>query len=143
MNPKTGTDLPEGGSEAPDENGASDESAFLPFFYRNFIICGVAGTLLCFFFGVSAGGSFGFGFFSIALILFLWHFTLQNTLKPRKTSAGWESLMVFVRYFLLGGLFYGIISLFVVNWAWYVAGTVTLVVSLLISTILYDKKISI
>jgi len=119
-----------------------EDNRFLHFFYKTFIICGVVGSLLSLLFGWTAGGSFAFGFLSIATILFLWHFTLRSSLRPRKTSAGWESLLIFVRYFLLGGLFYGMISLFVVNWPWYLAGTVTLLVGLLISTFLYDNKIT-
>ncbi len=117
-----------------------EKTDFLKFFYKVFIICGVVGSILSCLFGWVSGWSFAFGFGTIATILFLWHFTLRNTLKPRKTTAGWESLMIFVRYFLLGGLFYGMISLFVVNWPWYLAGTFTLLIGLLISTFLYDRK---
>ncbi len=114
---------------------------FLRFFYRVMLICGFVGLPVCFLFGgLSGGGSYGLGFFSIALIIGLWHLTLHYTLKPRKTHWIWESLLIFVRYALLGVLFYAMISLFVVSWLWYIAGTIIILPALLISTLLYDRE---
>ncbi len=117
------------------------KTEFLYYFYRVFAICGAVGMPIGFLIGGADGLlSFILGLLSIALIVVLWHLTLHFTLKPRKTGWAWESLMVFLRYILLGGLFYAMISLFAVRWFWYLAGTTMILPGLLITTLLYDKE---
>ena len=109
---------------------------FLSLFYKVFAVCGLSGSLIAMAWGWSAGFSFALGFGTMALIFFLWDLTLRHTLKPRKASWAAESMLVFFRYILLGGLFYVMISLFVVRWAFYLAGTTTMILSLLITAYL-------
>ena len=120
--------------------GAIEEQQFLRFFYKVFLICGAVGTLACLPLGTDRAGSFAFGFGCIATILFLWHLAVDRLVKPRKTSSATQTLLVFIRYVLLGSVFYGIISLFAVQWAWFVAGTLTMLSGLLISTALFKRS---
>ena len=120
--------------------GAIEEHQFLMFFYKVFWVCGVVGSLACLAVGPPQAGSFAFGFGSIATILFLWHLAVDRLVKPRKTSSATQTLLVFIRYVLLGSVFYGIISLFAVRWPWFVAGTLTLMTGLLISTALFKRS---
>ena len=118
----------------------TQKTEFLTLFYRFFAGFGLGGILLCLLFG---GGeiafNFALGFGSIGLIIGLWHLSLHFTLGPRKTSWAAESLMVFARYVLLGGLFYAMISLFAVRWLWYCLGTTTILPGLIFTTLLHDR----
>lgn len=113
---------------------------FLTYFYRVFLACGLIGTLLSLAAGIHACSSFALGFASIAIILFAWDLTLRVTLKPRKTTWVKESLVVFLRYILLGLLFYGMMRLFVVKWLWFFAGTTMILPGLLISTLTFRDE---
>jgi len=113
---------------------------FLQVFYRQFIYCGFAGSLLALIFaGVRPGYSIFLGFISIGIILFCWDRITARTLRPRQASLMWETLMVFLRYILLGGLFYAMIRLFVVSWGWYAAGVSTLLPALLLALLFFDE----
>ena len=114
----------------------AEKTEFLTLFYKVFAVCGLSGSLIAMAWGWSAGYSFALGFGTMALIVFLWDLTLKHTLKPRKASWAAESMLVFLRYILLGGLFYVMISLFAMRWAFYLAGTTTLILGLLISVYL-------
>jgi hypothetical protein len=116
------------------------QTPFLAFFYKVFLYCGAAGIMVSIVGGSQACFSFALGFLSIAVILFAWDLTLRVTLKPRQTTWVKESLLVFLRYILLGALFYGMMRLFVVKWLWYFAGTTMILPGLLISTLLYREE---
>ncbi len=119
----------------------TNKPEFLALFYRIFLVCGALGVLTCGLLGSwEIALNFLLGFASIGLIIALWHVSLHFTLGPRKTSWAAESLMVFVRYILLGGLFYAMISLFAVRWAWYCAGTTMILPGLIITTLVYDRE---
>ena len=114
---------------------------FLQLFYKIFAGFGFGFTLLILILGGwSRGLNFLLGFASIALIIILWHISLHYSLGPRKASWAMESLLVFMRYILLGGLFYAMISLFAVSWIWYCAGTTTILPGLLVATLMYDRQ---
>ncbi len=111
---------------------------FIKVFYRVFAVFGAAGLIAGFAFGGSGAAlSYGLGWFSIGLIVFLWDVTLAYVVGPRKTHWAWESLLAMLRYVLLGGLFYAMISLFAVQWPWYIGGTATLLPGLLVSAAIY------
>ena len=117
------------------------KTEYLYYFYKITGLCGGVGLAIAWLIGSWSGAlSYGLGFLSIAMIVGSWHLTLQVTLGPRKTSWLWESLLIFPRYILLGGLFYAMISLFAVRWAFYIAGTTTILPGLLISTLLHEKN---
>lgn len=114
------------------------KTEFLGYFYRQYLLWWLIGLPVSF---VASGkeGILGFamGAFSMAVIIGLWDLTLRATLKPRKTSAIWESLLVFIRYALLGGLFYAMISWFVLSWPWYFTGVTVILPSMLVSALLF------
>lgn len=117
------------------------DGGFLHFFYKWFLLCGLAGTLVSLAVaGLAPGFSFGLGFLSMALILFLWDVTTLFTLKPKRTSWQWETFLVLVRYSLLGGLFYAMISLLSVRWLWYFAGTSMMVLGLIIAAVRFQRN---
>ena len=117
------------------------KTEYLFYFYKITCLCGCAGAVISWLIGRWSGVlSYALGFLSIAIIVGSWHLTLHLTLGPRKTSWLWESLLIFPRYILLGGLFYAMISLFVVRWPYYIAGTTTLLPGLLISTLLHERN---
>jgi len=114
---------------------------FIRFFYKPFAVCGVIGLAAALIFGDGRDTlSFALGWFSIGLIVFLWDVMTLFMLKPRKTHWAWESLLALLRYVLLGGLFYAMISLFAVRWAWYIAGTAVFLPSLLIAAALFREE---
>ncbi len=118
----------------------ASDGGFLRCFYRWFLLCGVTGTAISLLAaGPAPGGSFGLGFLSMALILFLWDLTTLFTLKPKRTSWQWETFLVLVRYSLLGCLFYAMISLLSVRWLWYFAGTTMMVLGLIIAAIRFPR----
>ena len=122
------------------ESPAPRESPFLMRFYKVFALCGGIGVVAvlaaC---GRAPAFSFALGVGSMALILLLWQFTLRFTLKPKHTSWQWETFLVFVRYGLLGGFFYAMISLLTVRWPWFIAGTATILPGLLITILVFDE----
>jgi len=116
---------------------------FLHHLYRVFALCGVTGLVVAAGFALfddkrHAPLSYLLGFLSMALIIWLWDLTLGYTLKQGKTTWLWESFMVFIRYGLLGALFYAMISWFVVDWPWYLAGVTTFLPGLVIATFTHD-----
>ena len=117
------------------------KTEFLPFFYRVFALCGVVGNLAVWLAaGGRAGLSFALGLITIALIFVSWDLsTLRFKTTAPQTHWALETLLIFIRYLLLGGLFYAMMALFVVRWDWYLAGTCILVPSLLISTFLFRE----
>jgi hypothetical protein len=120
---------------------------FLFFFYKVFGICGLIGLTVCLVVALFTGlwrdpVSYLLGFLSMGFIIWLWHFTLGYTLKQERTTWLWETFLVFIRYILLGGLFYAMISWFVVSWPWYLAGVTTILPALVIATLSYDDPAS-
>ena len=120
---------------------------FLFFFYKVFAVCGGIGLLVAAGVTLFSGRwrdpiSYLLGFLSMGLIICLWHFTLGYTLKQEKTTWLWETFLVFIRYILLGGLFYAMISWFVVSWPWYLAGVTTILPGLVIATLTFDDPSS-
>lgn len=85
-------------------------------------------------------GGFFFGVVSITVIIGMWDLTLRFTLKARKTNAAKESLLVFLRYGLLGGLFYAIISWFAVSLAWFVTGASVLLPGMLTALFVHKEE---
>ncbi len=113
---------------------------FLRVFYRQFIYCGIAGPILALLLsGTMAAYSIALGSFSMGIILFCWDQITRRTVKAREASWLWETLMVFLRYILLGGLFYAMIRLFVVSWGWYAAGVASILPALLLASLLADE----
>jgi len=114
---------------------------FLNAVYKYTLIWTLLGLLPAFLLGSMQGLlGFFFGALSIFLILGGWDLTLRFTLGPRKTNAAWESLLVFLRYGLLGGLFYAIISWFAVSLAWFVTGASLLVPGMLTALFFYKEE---
>lgn len=90
--------------------------------------------------GSAAGISYVCGASFIALVVFLWDLSLGLALHPKRPNPVVGGLLVFLHYGLLGGVFYAMISLFDVSWAWFSTGTVVLVPSLLLALFFASPK---
>ncbi|CAM2008406.1 hypothetical protein APED_17230 [Acanthopleuribacter pedis] len=88
-----------------------------------------------------AGASFICGAAFITLIVFLWDLSLGLALHPKRPNPVLGGLLVFLHYGLLGGVFYAMISLFDVSWAWFSTGTVVLVPGLLLALSVASSKV--
>lgn len=113
---------------------------FLTYFYKCMLAWGVLSMLMSLIFSGRLGvWSYFLGYFSISLILVLWDISLRMTLKAKKTNVLWETMLVFLRYGLLGGLFYAIMRWLSVSWPWYFAGVATILPALLTSALLHKE----
>lgn len=122
--------------EVTPENEASQE--FLHAFYKAMGIWGLIGVIPSYLVSGHPGlVGFVTGFICIAIIVGAWDFSLRFMLRARKTSTVAETLMVFLRYGLLGGLFYAIMRLFVVSWPWYFAGSASILPALLTTIVMF------
>lgn len=121
----------------PTEDGVASQ-AFLKAFYKAMGVWFLIGLLPSFLVS-DLPGLVGFvtGFICIAVIVGLWDFSLRFMLRARKASTVAETLMVFLRYGLLGGLFYAIMRLFVVSWPWYFAGSAIILPALLSTVVMF------
>ena len=138
-----GPDAPVGhdaGTAGPDAPVGHD-AGFLKAVYKCTLGWALAGLPLAGLLGGIPGiTGFGFGALSIGIILGMWDLTLRFTLGPRQTNTAWESLLVFLRYGLLGGLFYAIISWFAVSLAWFVTGATVLIPGMLTALLTHKEE---
>ncbi|MDJ0836151.1 MAG: hypothetical protein QNK37_06505 [Acidobacteriota bacterium] len=112
---------------------------FLGYFYRAFLVCGLAGTAAALLIGGRNGVlSFFLGFVSIGFILYIWHRITAQILKPRKARLVLESFLFFVRFGLIAGLFYAMIRLFAVSPGWYAAGLTMLLPAMVFAGFAFD-----
>lgn len=133
---------PERETEAGVETRADDEGrGYLRKLYRIMLVLAVLGGPWPFLLeGSTAGISFFCGASFIALVVLLWDLSLGLALHPKRPNPVVGGLLVFLHYGLLGGVFYAMISLFDVSWAWFSTGTVVLVPSLLLALFLASPK---
>lgn len=117
-----------------------EDSAFLKSLYKVMIALGCLGFGVSFFFGGRAALSYFLGFFILGFLLFLWDWTIALALNPKRPSPTLGYLLIFLRYGLLGSLFYAMMALFVVNWVWFAIGSAVLLPSLLITAIFFDHR---
>ena len=104
---------------------------FMGFLYASFAGFGIAGGIAAAIFSGGPGlAGYFLGLLIIGLVLYFWDRTLAKTLQKKKANWAWESLIIFLRYILIGGLFYAMISLFAVSWVWFAVGISTLLPSL-------------
>lgn len=116
------------------------DGGFMQFFAKLYLCLGTVACLVAFVLGDLAQGlSFCAGFLAMVLLLVSQRMTLAMTLKPHATTWWWESLVVFLRYILLGLVFYAMIRLFVVRWPWFIAG-ISLIVPGLLCAVLFFKN---
>lgn len=113
---------------------------FLKRLYKVYLGLGLLGCGVAVFFGLQAFYSYFFGYLLLGILLFLWDWTTLLVLHPERPSPGLGYLLILLRYGLLGGLFYAIIALLVVNWAWFAVGNLTLLPSLLITAFFFDHR---
>ena len=112
---------------------------FLGYFYRAFLVCGLIGMAVSLLLaGRLAVLSFFLGFISIGFVLYVWDRITAQILKPRKVRLLFESFLFFLRFGLIGGLFYVMIRLFAVNLAWFTAGLTMLVPAALFAGLAFD-----
>ena len=111
----------------------------MPVFYKVYGVIAIVTFPFGFFWGWRSAVSFLLGVITMLIIVYMWDLTLRFTLSGRKTTGLRESLFAYLHYILLGVWFYGIISLFVVTWAWFVGGTVIILPGLLITTFFVDR----
>ena len=113
---------------------------FMGILYASFAGFGIAGGIAAAVFSGGPGlAGYFLGWLIIGLILYFWDRTLAKTLQKKKASWAFESLIIFLRYILIGGLFYAMISLFAVSWVWFAIGISTLLPSL-VFTVVFSKE---
>lgn len=115
-------------------------ASFLRSFYKVFLAFSAVGFTVAIFFGWRAVLSYFFGNFLLGFLVVLWDWTLALVLDPNHPSPTLGYLLILLRYGLLGGLFYAMIALFVVNWTWFTVGSLTLLPSLLITAFFFDHR---
>lgn len=113
---------------------------FLKNFYKVYFCIGLLGQLVSLGFGWQAFYSYFLGLFILGFLFFLWDWTTALVLNPDRPSPTLGYLLILLRYGLLGGLFYAIIALFVVNWVWFAIGSIILLPSLLVTAIFFDHR---
>ncbi len=143
LNPMTASDQD---PEHEADNGADvraedDGQGYIRKLYRIMLVLAALGSPWPFLFdSATAGISFLCGASFIALVVFLWDLSLGLALHPKRPNPVVGGLLVFLHYGLLGGVFYAMISLFDVSWAWFSTGTVVLVPSLLLALFFASPK---
>ena len=111
----------------------------LGYFYRAFLVCGLVGMAASLLMGGQlAVLSFFLGFVSIGFVLYVWDRITAQIIKPRKVRLLFESFLFFLRFILIGGLFYAMIRLFAVSLPWYAAGMTMLLPAALFAGLAFD-----
>lgn len=115
---------------------------FLKTFYKVLGTLSLIGLLIALMFSgrAEAVSGYSFGVIFVAVMVSTWDFGLGLALSPKNPSKAMGIFLIFIRYGLLGTLFYAMIALFVIDWFWFLAGTLNMLISMLITDFLIGKS---
>ena len=100
--------------------------------YKLMALLGLIGAITTFAIaGLAAGLSFLSGAIILFIITFSWDASTGLIFDENDPQPKLGTLFIFLRYALLGLVIYSMMALFVIKWAWFIAGTLVFVLSLL------------
>ena len=119
-----------------------DPAAFVRHFYKVLLCFAPPGLTIAWLFGATRGFvGYLLGYVFVFLIFILWDWSLKHMIQPKQGDAVLQTMLVFLRYGLLGLLFYGIIRVqHTFDWVWFAGGFATKLPALLLSAVLFGKK---